>query len=105
MQVHIHVHNGQVMTERYSIADARHNFPKLVHEAEHGKVVELTRRGELVAMLIGRRHFEQLSSNYRGFAETYRSFVINVDLENLDIEPDRLFSISRKDKQERKVNP
>ena len=92
------------MTERYSIADARRNFPKLVHEAEHGKVVGLTRRGELVAMLIGGRHYEQLSSNYRGFAETYRSFAINVDLENLDIEPDRLFSISRKDKHERKVD-
>ena len=89
------------MAERYSIADARYNFPKLVHVAEHGKIVELTRRGELVAMLIGRRHFEQLSSKYRGFAETYRSFAINVDLGNLDIEPDRLFPISRKDIQER----
>ena len=91
------------MAERYSIADARYNFPKLVHEAEHGKIVELTRRGELVAMLIGRRHYEQLSSTFLGFAETYRSFAINVDLGNIDIEPDRLFSISRKDKQERKV--
>ena len=89
------------MSEKYSIADARHNFPKLVHEAEYGKVVELTRRGELVAMLIGRRHFEQLSSNYHGFTETYRNFAINVDLENLDIEPGRLFLVSRKDKQER----
>ena len=92
------------MTERYSIADARYNFPKLVHETEHGKVVELTRRGELVAMLVGRRHFEQLSSNYRGFTETYRNFAINIDMGNLDIDPGKLFSISRKDKQERKVN-
>ena len=92
------------MTERYSISAARSNFPRLVHEAEHGKTVGLTRRGELVAMLIGRRHFEQLSASHRGFAETYRNFTVNVDLTNLDIEPDRLFSISRKDIQGRKVN-
>ena len=52
------------MTERYSIAEARRNLPKLVHEAERGKAVELTRRGESVAMLISRRRFEQLASNH-----------------------------------------
>ena len=92
------------MAERYSIADARYNFPKLIREAEHGKVVELTRRGELVAMIIGRRHFEQLSSNSQGFAETYRNFAANVGLANLNIEPDRLFPISRKHIQGRTDN-
>ncbi len=92
------------MIERYSIADARYNFPNLVREAEHGKIVELTRRGELVAMIIGRRHFEQLSSYYGGFAETYRHFTINVDLANLNLNPERLFSLSRKQGQERKVD-
>ena len=85
------------MTENYSIADARHNFPTLVRAAENGKVVGLTRRGRLVAMLIGQRHYEQLASNYQGFAESYRSFSVNVDLGKLDMDPDRLFTISRKD--------
>ena len=91
------------MTERYSIADARYNFPRLVREAEYGKIVELTRRGEPVAVIIGRRHFEQLSLNYRGFTEVYRNFAINAGLANLNIEPDRLFSTSRKDTQRHKV--
>ena len=85
------------MTENYSIADARHNFPTLVREAENGKVVGLTRRGRPVAMLIGQRHYEQLASNYQGFAESYRSFAVNVDLGKLDIDLDRLFTVSRKD--------
>ena len=89
------------MTEKYSIADARHSFPTLVREAENGKVIGLTRRGSLVAMLIGERHYEQLASNYQGFAESYRNFAVNVNLANLDIEPDRLFSIARKDLPER----
>ena len=92
------------MAERFSIADARYNFPTLIREAEHGKIVELTRRGELVAMIIGRRHFEQLSSNYRGFAETYRNFAVNVDLAKLNIDPDRLFPQSRKYVQGRTIN-
>lgn len=91
------------MSESYSISAARSIFPRLVHEAEHGKIVGLTRRGELVAMLIGQRYFEQLSSSRRGFAETYRNFTVNVDLTNLNIQPDRLFPISRRDIQERKV--
>ena len=54
-------------------------------------------------MLIGQRYFEQLSSSRRGFAETYRNFTVNIDLTNLNIQPDRLFPISHRDIQERKV--
>jgi prevent-host-death family protein len=41
------------VTERHSIAEARRNFLSLVHDAENGKAVEITRRGEPVAVLIG----------------------------------------------------
>ena len=92
------------MTERYSIAEARRNLPKLVHEAERGKAVELTRRGESVAMLISRRRFEQLASNHSGFTETYRTFAENVDLAKLGLDPDQLFSEIRADTQGRDVH-
>ena len=85
------------MAERYSIAEARRNLPRLVHEAERGKAVELTRRGESVAMLISRRRFEQLASNYSSFAEAYRMFAESVDLTKLDLDPDQLFSGVRAD--------
>lgn len=85
------------MTERYSIAEARRNLPRLVHDAERGKAVELTRRGEPVAMLISRHRFEQLASNYSGFAEAYRTFAESVDLAKLDLDPDQLFSGVRAD--------
>ncbi|MDZ7669890.1 MAG: type II toxin-antitoxin system prevent-host-death family antitoxin [Gammaproteobacteria bacterium] len=38
------------MSDRHSIAEARSNLPRLVREAESGKAVELTRRGEAVAV-------------------------------------------------------
>lgn len=85
-------YNHKTMTERYSIAEARRNLPKLVHEAERGKAVELTRRGEPVAMLVSHRRFKQLTSNYSGFAEAYRTFAASVDLVKLDLNPDQLFS-------------
>lgn len=80
------------MTDRYSITEARRNLPRLVHEAERGKAVELTRRGKPVAMLISRRRFEQLASHHSGFAEAYRTFAESVDLAKLDLDPDQLFS-------------
>lgn len=92
------------MTERYSIAEARRNLPRLVHEVERGKAVELTRRGEPVPMLISRRRFEQLASNYSGFAEAYRTFAERVGLEKLYLDPDQLFSGVRSDTQGRAVH-
>lgn len=83
------------MPDRHSIAEARSNLPKLVREAERGKAVELTRRGEPVAVIIGRRQFEQLTAVRRGFAAAYREFSAEFDLESLGIDPDELFGDAR----------
>ena len=79
------------MTEKHSIAEARRNLPRLIREAENGKTVELTRRGEPVAVLIGRRLFERLAANRCGFAAAYGDFAEAVDLSELDLDPDVLF--------------
>ena len=50
------------MARQHSIAEARSSLPSLVREAESGKAVELTRRGEPVAVLIGRRHVRSNNS-------------------------------------------
>ena len=101
---HLNGQHRQTMTERYSITEARRNLPRLVREVERGKAVELTRRGESVAMLISRRRFEQLASNHSGFAATYQTFAEHVDLAKLDLDPDRLFSGIRADTQGRDVH-
>ncbi len=91
------------MTDRHSIAEARSNLPRLVREAERGKAVELTRRGEPVAVLIGRRQFERLTSRYRSFVEAYRDFSNQVDLSELAIDPDELFAGAREPTPGREV--
>ncbi|MDE0284728.1 MAG: type II toxin-antitoxin system prevent-host-death family antitoxin [Gammaproteobacteria bacterium] len=92
------------MAEQYSIAEARRNLPRLVHEAEAGKAVELTRRGEAVAIIVGRHHFQQLTSGKPGFAESYGKFAEKYDLKEIGFDPDELFSGMRADTTGREVN-
>ena len=92
------------MAKRHSIAEARNSLPTLVREAESGKAVELTRRGEPVAVLIGRRQYERLTMRYRGFSKAYREFKREVDLDELGIDPDELFAGARDDGRGREVD-
>jgi len=63
------------MVKTYSIAEARDNFTGIVHEAESGDTVEVTRRGKPVAVLVARDEYERLLRGRRGFREAYREFL------------------------------
>ena len=91
------------MTEQHSIADARRNLPSLVRDAENGKAVALTRRGELVAVLIGCRDFERLTAGRRSFGEAYREFADTVGLAGLGLDPDDVFGDVRDETAGREV--
>ena len=92
------------MSGRHSISEARSNLPKLVREAERGKAVELTRRGEAVAVLIGRRQYERLVGHHRSFFDAYEEFRRDIDLADLAINPDELFAGTRDDTRGRDVH-
>ena len=47
--------------KKYSIAEARHNLPAIVHEAERAGTVRITRRGQVVARLVAEHEFQRLS--------------------------------------------
>ncbi len=74
--------------DKHSIAEARRNLPRLVHEAEKGKALMLTRRGEPAAVLISHRQFDQLVAGRSGFAERYRAYAESVSLAGLAFDPD-----------------
>jgi prevent-host-death family protein len=80
------------VAEQHSIAEARSNLPQLVRKAESGKAVELTRRGEGVAVLIGRREYDRLVSPARRFSEAWDDFSRNLNLSDLAIDPDEVFA-------------
>lgn len=55
------------MSKTYSIAEARDQLPKLIRAAERGAEVELTRRGEKVAVLMSvaaRAHLADAEANF-----------------------------------------
>ncbi len=67
-------------------------LPSLVREVESGVAVELTRRGETVAVLVGRRRYTRLTSRHRRFSEAYGDFVRDVNLGELAIDPEKIFA-------------
>jgi antitoxin Phd len=79
------------MVKKYSIAEARDNFTSVVHEAEEGTQVELTRRGKPVAVLIGVEDFERMSSKRPGFWQAYQEFRHRLDRDGVEIDPDEVW--------------
>lgn len=85
------------MSRRHSIAEARNNLPELVRQAEAGTAIELTRRGEPVAVLVGRREYDRLTTPSRSFGEAWEEFSRHVDLNRANIDPDEIFGDVRDD--------
>ena len=75
------------MSNRYSIAEARDSLAKLVHDAEKGVAVELTRRGKPVAILVSLNEYEKLQKRSMSFWEAFEQFRTEVDLKSIGIEP------------------
>jgi len=85
--------SGDDVSKSYSIAQAKNLLGRLVHEAEEGSPVELTRRGRPVAMVVSVPEFERLSRPRRLFAALYEDFRRRFDLAELGIDPDEVFAV------------
>jgi len=53
------------MDKDYTIAQARHDLPAIVHEVERDGRARITRRGRPVAVVLSIAEFERLSSTRR----------------------------------------
>ena len=84
----------------YSIADAKSQFAQLVHRAEGGQAVRITRRGKAVAVLVSEAQFNRLSAPRDGLlaftqalraeaAETGITLFSDADLAGLRDQTDR----------------
>jgi len=76
------------MPKQYSIAEARQNLAAIVHELERKAFIELTRRGEPVAVLLSVREYRRLASNKAEFWNAYEAFRAATDLAQLRLEPE-----------------
>ena len=71
------------MPVSYSVSDARRALPQIIRDAEVGKETRITRRGQVVAVLVGAGEFERLKSGRQEFMQSYRRFREQVDPEDL----------------------
>ena len=76
------------MSRRYSIAEARHDLAALVHELEGRDLIELTRRGEPVAVMLSVREYRRLVAGRDRFWVAYQVFRESFDVSRLGIEPE-----------------
>ncbi|MCC7352334.1 MAG: type II toxin-antitoxin system Phd/YefM family antitoxin [Anaerolineae bacterium] len=91
------------MPKRYSIAEARNNLAAIVHDVERSALVELTRRGEPVAVLLSMQEYKRLLPRKTGFWQAYMAFRDTTDLQELRIEPE-VFAGLRDSSPGREVN-
>ncbi len=75
------------MSRSYTIAQARNHFASIVHEVEKAAPVEVTRRGEPVAVVLSVQTYRRLLAARTDFWDSYESYRQRVDLSRLAIEP------------------
>ena len=74
------------MTRTASIAEARNHLPALVHSAEEGQPIALTRRGRAVAVLLSMADYERLQRGGSGdFSQAIELFRAARDMAGLDL--------------------
>ena len=81
------------MDKTYSIAEARHDLANLVHEAETGTPVTLTRRGKPVAVLLSHGQYEELVEKKRGYWSALRELQKAYDLSGSGLTESELESL------------
>jgi prevent-host-death family protein len=78
------------MPRQFSIADARASLPDIVDLAEAGIEVELTRRGQPVAVVVSWRIFDRLRDRRAQFSDAYQRFLEQFSLEEVGLDPGEL---------------
>lgn len=73
------------MTKKYSIAEVRNRLSDVVHQAEAGERITLTRRGKPVAVILAQHEFARLRGQSQGFWEAYQAFREELGLNRLGI--------------------
>lgn len=74
------------MTRSYSVAEARSQLPAIIDQAESGLEIELTRRGEPVAVVISTRDFDRLRGRRLHFSDAYQRFLASHALKLIGVD-------------------
>ena len=73
------------MKKEYSIVEARNHLSEIVHQAETGKPVKLTRRGKAVAVLVAEREFMQMAGQATGFWDAWSALLQDLQVQRITL--------------------
>ena len=62
------------MARRYSVADARKHLPELLDQVEEGRTIEITRRGQPVAVVLSVAEYRRTRPKPDAFRRALRSW-------------------------------
>jgi prevent-host-death family protein len=62
------------MEKQYTIVDAKNKLPALIHSAESGQEIKLTRHGKTVAVLLSIKDYERMKRKREGYWQALNSF-------------------------------
>jgi prevent-host-death family protein len=70
---------------KVSVAEARQHFARLIKRAQQGKTIEITRRGEPVAVLLSASEYSAMTGERPSFLEATRQVRERLGVEGLAI--------------------
>jgi cellobiose PTS system EIIB component len=84
----------QSPAQRVTVAEARSRLPRLLHAVERGQAVEITRRGQPVAVVVSLADYRRISGKPGDAWEAYERWSASVDAADREL-PDDFFSALR----------
>lgn len=67
------------------IAEAKNSFARLVHQAEQGEPVHLTRRGKAVAVILSEAQYRQLTASPKSVWMAIKEWREQVDFSGVEL--------------------
>ncbi len=86
----------RIMSQKYSVAEARSHLPAILDQAEAGMEIELTRRGKPVAVVLSSQDFQRLRGQRPRFGDAYENFRRNYPIQKIGLEDG--FPVVQRDK-------
>jgi PTS system cellobiose-specific IIB component len=72
-------------SSKVSVAEARQHFARLIKRAQQGKAIEITRRGEPVAVLISAAEYSAITGDRPSFIDATEQIRERLDVDSLNI--------------------
>lgn len=76
------------MGKQYSVAETRNRLTRILHEVEEGKVVEVTRRGKTVVVMLSAKQYLRHWKRRRSFYDALMEWRRKYNVEALGIGPE-----------------